>query len=586
MTNPDFRLFLGDLGTVSRQVFSDTAYSVSSLARDTGSVLEPSQEQNEGLQNPAAEFPPSAEDLEGSAKEVSKVVQNGIAKTGQDTISSLKEHTSGGQKETLLHRLKEAVSRLRKRPDYSDSVSTLGHLVKRYAIAYSRVMDQTVQATKDNVDTNSEFDHATKSLWHLITSFGDQGEWHKLEQNLLQIANHARSDPEFENVVVEFSTLIQDLLQDPSFYDSANQRIDKLRQKVSSADSSSDLQRDFRNALKQVQVVFRSVVNDKAVADLIMTSEKVLQILSPTSELVNKDLMQDLFQVFIPLLIQGIQYLPIPRIEVSVPEIDLLLENLIFEPGTTVNNTSFLPYKLLIQTQNDLEIHKAHTRQTSASITNLVTVAINGLSIRAEEIGFWLRTHKSIFRFGDEGIASFELDEKGVDIAIDVEVGRERLEKILSLRNVRVRVHKLDYQLRKSKFSWLAWLVKPIMRPIIRKVMEKKLATAIADGLHAANRELLFARERLRATRISDPHDVRTFIKAVITRLTPAEDPDMYSFIGVRPSQGVFKGVYAPGSLVKLWEDEARLAKDKVEDSEVERDGWKNEIFDVNTSFT
>ncbi|KAL9047012.1 MAG: hypothetical protein Q9214_000298 [Letrouitia sp. 1 TL-2023] len=163
-----------------------------------------------------------------------------------------------------------------------------------------------------------------------------------------------------------------------------------------------------------------------------------------------------------------------------------------------------------------------------------------------------------------------------------MEIGKEKLEKILTLNAVRVHVHKLSYTLRKSKFSWLAWLIKPILRPIVRKVMEKQLATAIADGIHAANRELLFARERLRATRISDPQDVRTFIKAVITRLTPAEDPDFYAAVGVRPSKGVFNGVYAPGSIVKLYELEARRAGERIDDASAK--GWRNDIFDVHTN--
>ena len=75
---------------------------------------------------------------------------------------------------------------------------------------------------------------------------------------------------------------------------------------------------------------------------------------------------------------------------------------------------------------------------------------------------------------------------------------------------------------------------------------------------------------------------MRTFIKAVVTRLTPAEDPDLYTAVGVRPSENkVFKGVYAPGSVVKLWEEEARQASERVDD--YTREGWRNEIFDVQT---
>lgn len=109
------------------------------------------------------------------------------------------------------------------------------------------------------------------------------------------------------------------------------------------------------------------------------------------------------------------------------------------------------------------------------------------------------------------------------------------------------------------------------------------MSKGLEDFFHAANRELVFARERLRATRISDPKDIQTFFKAVLSRLQPEEDPDLYVNIGVRggaESRGnVFKGVYAPGSVVKLWDEEAALAGEVVDDNA--RSGWRNEIFDV-----
>ncbi|KAL8833759.1 MAG: hypothetical protein Q9170_004092, partial [Blastenia crenularia] len=327
---------------------------------------------------------------------------------------------------------------------------------------------------------------------------------------------------------------VQKLLTDPDFFESADKKIQELRDKAKQIDTESDLRKDIDDALAQAQTTFNSVLQDSDISTLISITTKIIHILSPVHTAANHELFADAIHVFVPLLIQAIQYIPIPRVEISVPEIDLLLENLIIEPGRTINNTSFLPYKLRVETYNDLEICK-HKFRTTSTTTNLVTVRIDGLSVRADDIGFWLRAHKNIFRLADEGIASFHLDDRGIDIALDVEIGKEKLEQILTLKAVRVHVHHLSYTLRKSKFSWLAWIIKPLLRPIVRKVLEKQLATAIADFFHAANRELLFARERLRATRISDPQDVRTFIKAVITRLTPAEDPDVYAAVGVRP---------------------------------------------------
>lgn len=572
------------MGTISRQVFADTAFSLSEAAEEAGKKLEPSQQETKTLKEPGSEEgpPPTANDLGDGAAGISKVVGNGFAKTGHDAFSSLQDNVSGDQKEKLLYRLKQAVVKLRKRNDYSDSVSTLGLLIKRYALAYSRAVDETISTAQDDVNTNLALDKALKNFWSLISSFGDRQQWELLERKVNKLMDHSQKDPEFESLMTDISNAVQKLLTDPDFFESADKKVEEIREKVKEVDSESNLRRDIDDALSQLQVTFKSVLEDSDVSNLITTTTKILNILSPLHVMTNQDLVQDSLHVFIPLLIQAVQYIPIPRLEISVPEIDLLLENLIIEPGRTINKTSFLPYKLRIETYNDFEIRKAHTLRTTTSTTSLVTVAVNGLSVRADEVGFWLRAHSGLFRLADEGIASFQLDERGIDIALDVEIGKERLEKILTLKAVRVHVHKLSYSLRKSKFSWLAWIIKPLLRPIVRKVLEKQLATAIADGIHAANRELLFARERLRATRISDPQDVRTFVKAIITRLTPAEDPDVYTAVGVTPSNGVFKGVYAPGSVVKLYEEEARQASERVDDATV-GGGWRNEIFDVQT---
>ena len=509
---------------------------------------------------------------------MSKIVTDGLVKTGREAVSSAKENVSGDQKDTLLYRLKQAVLKLRKRNDYSDSVSTIGLLIKRYAKAYSRAADHTISAAQDDVDTNPELDRAVKNFWSLLSSFGDRKQWELLEQKVNKVMEHSQKDPDFENLMADVGNSVEKLLTDPDFFEAADKKIQELREKSKSVGSDSALRKDVDDVLEQFQTTFNSVVEDTDINALITATGKILNILSPTHVVTNSDLIQDSLHVFIPLLIQAIQYIPIPRLEVSVPEIDLLLENLIIEPGHTINNTSFLPYKLRIETYNDLEIRKAKFRTTSA-VTSLMTVKVDGLSVRAEEVGFWLRAHSGILRLADEGIASFALDERGIDIHMDIEIGKEKLEKVLTLKAVRVNVHKLTYTLRKSKFSWLAWLIKPFLRPIVRKVLEKRLATAIADGIHAANRELLFARERLRATRISNPQDIRTFVKAIVTRLTPAEDPDLYTAVGVTPSKGVFNGVYAPGSVVKVWEEEGRRAGEVVDDNAAQ--GWRNEIFDV-----
>ncbi|KAI9842482.1 MAG: hypothetical protein M1838_003107 [Thelocarpon superellum] len=583
LTNSDFRLFLGDLHVVARQIFADTAVTLSDVAKEAAEEVEPSEEDSKMIQNAGSEPgpPPTTGELGGDVTDLSQVVTNGLHRTGQEAVTSLKENVSGDQKQTLLHRLRQAVFKLRQRNDYSESVSTVALLLKRYATVYSRAMDDTLSTIQRDVKPNDELDLAVRNAWSLVTSCGDRQAWKALEEKFAAVVRHSQTDPDFESLMNDVGNTVQKMLTDPDFFESANDQIERLRQKSRGVGGESSLRDEVVSLLEQFRTTLDSVLHDAEISKLIATSLKIINILSPVHSTTNGELIDDSLHVFIPLLIQSIQYIPIPRLEVSVPEVDLLLENLIIEPGRTVNNTSFFPYRLRIESYNDLEIRKAKFRTTS-NVTSLVTIKLDGMSLRADEIGFWLRAHSGILRLADQGIASFELDERGIDIHVDVEVGKDRLEKMLSLRDVRVKIHHLSYTLRKSKLAWLAWLIKPLLRPIVKKVMEKQIATAISDLLHAGNRELLFARERLRATRIADPQDLRTFVKAVMTRLTPAPDPDLYANVGVdAPGKGIFAGVYAPGSVVKLWHDEADAAGEVVDGSA--EGGWRNEVFNVQT---
>ncbi|APA10880.1 hypothetical protein SS1G_03453 [Sclerotinia sclerotiorum 1980 UF-70] len=586
LTNSDFRIFLSDLNTIFRQVFADTAKTVSDVAEEAANKIEPSSEENEAMKKPGEERsePIPKEDLQAEASEIGEVVTNGLKKAGKQASISLKENISGEQRETLRRRLKEAVTKLTKRTDYSDSVNTIGLLIQRYAKAYSRAVDESISAVQDDVEPNPALDRAVKNGWSLMSSFGDKDAWKELEKRFNKVMEHSQKDPDFENLMGDLAKSIQQMLSDPDFFDAADKKVEELKEKSKEVGTESPLRKDIDSLLKQARITFDSVMNDQDVSKLVNTTLKIWNILNPLNKQSNTELFTDLSTVLIPMFISAIQYVPIPRLEISVPEMDLLLENLILEPGRTINQTSFLPYRLKIQTYNDLLIQKARFR-TFSKVNSMVTVKIQGLSIRADEVGFWMRAHKGLLRLADEGIASFHLDDRGIDIEFDVDVGYNQLEKILTLKDTRVKIHHLSYDVSKSKFACLAWLFKPLLRPIIRKTLEHQLAKSIADFFHAANRELLYARERLRATRIASPDDLQTFIKAVITRLTPEEDPDLYVNVGVQGGAknrgNVFKGVYAPGSVVKVWEREGRDAEQIVED-EGENAGWKNAIFDVN----
>lgn len=583
MTNSDFRLFLSDLNTIGRQVFADTANTLSTVAADAADQVEPSPQEIKEIEDLSKTPEPISETQLAETPEISEVVATGLHETGREAEASLKENVSGKRKQALIYRLKSAVSKLKRRTDYSDSVSTIGLLIKHYAKVYSRAIENTVSAAQDDITTNDELERAVKTGWSLVNSFGSKEEWSELERRLRKVVEQSQKDPEFESTMEEIAVSIQKMFTNPEFFDSISSEVGELKEKSTELSSGSTLRQDIDALIRQAHVVFNSVLNDDEVQSVLSTSYTIWDIISADSGTTQQDLFTDATTILIPLLIERIQYIPILRLEILSPEIDLLLENLILEPGRTINSSSFLPFRLNIESYNSLSIRKTRLRTHSAA-TSLWTITLQGLSLRADDVGFLFHAHKSLLRFSDEGLASFHLDQRGIDISLEVEIRKTQSENILVLRDVHVTIHHLNYVLRKSKFSFLAWLLKPLLRPLMRKVLERKLETAVGEALRKANREMVFARERLRAARVADPKDLSTFVRAVGSRFRgEEEDPDSSTEVGVQGSVnqrgGVFAGVYAPGSIVKLWNEEGVRACENVDDNA--QRGWRNEIFDI-----
>jgi hypothetical protein len=591
LTNADFRIFLDDIATVGRQVFADTSYSMSDAAHNLAEVAQPSADELEQIQGAGADDGkhPTKENLRDEVNIIATTAEEGIVRAGLTAKESTKEQFSGAHKDTLMHRLKQTVLKLRSRDDYSDSVSTIATLAQRYGTFYANAADDTIHALDEDVQVNEDLKNAVDRFWALVRSFGDAEEWKKLEDRFHDVMKHSNKDPDFESLMSNVGNSLQEVLTDPEFFDAADERFDELKTKFSHIGSDSPLRADFDAFLQQMKRTMNKIPQDTAVAKLAAATKKIYHDVSHAYTDRTSTLVADAAHIFLPLLIRSIQRIPIPRLEISVPEIDLLIENLILEPGRTVNQSSFFPYKILVTSKTDMELAKVHSKKTRSNMKTVITVGLQGLNISASEFGYWIRAHSGLlFRFCDEGIASFYLDERGIDVSVDLEIGRDRLAHLVTLRGVRVHVHKLDYKIKRSRWKILLCLVKPFLKQLIRRSLEKKIAEFVVSMVVTINRELVYARERLRAVSIANPQDYVTFIRAVMARPQLYSNPEMHQRLAASPPEsGPFKGVYAPGSIVKVWRDEAVRAHDAIERGD-EGSGlgltWRNEIFNVNAT--
>ncbi|OAQ98104.1 hypothetical protein LLEC1_00783 [Akanthomyces lecanii] len=558
LMNNDFRVLMADVGTISTQILRDGAFAIGEVSQEAGKQLDSVAKGSDDLAalkntDKKAKEDFTKEDLKKKAVEVKDDIKGDAAQVSEEMYTSLQDHMGEETQKVLVNRLKAAVSGLRQKKDYSEAVSQLGGLLQRCVSIYLSAAGEAAEEVEESIELNREAKVAAKNFWGFISSFGDKSKWDAAADSFRHFIDKNHENKEnAEQLAQELITMVQKMLSDPEFLENFGEKRNEMKAKSKELTKDSTLTDDVSHLINTTQSAVHSAIHDPAVQKLISSSLRLAEILFPTVK-GNSDLLTDFANTLLPLLVQGIQHVPIPRLEIATPKIDLLLENLILQPGKTVNHTSFLPYNIHFMTRNDLDVTKLRFG-TSSTMTNLLTI---------------------------KGLASFHLDERGIDIDVELEIGKDRLEELVVLRNANVKVHHLDYKLRKSKFACLAWFFKLLVRPILRKAIESSVKSAIGDGVKNLNRELVFARERLRATRVCDPDSVWTFFKAVAAQFAWEQDPNVSARVGVKPGKDVFRGRYAPGSLVKLWEEEAEDAQQNIH--EYRRDGWRNDIFNIQT---
>ena len=90
------------------------------------------------------------------------------------------------------------------------------------------------------------------------------------------------------------------------------------------------------------------------------------------------------------------RYVPIPRIEYQDADIDLVIENLVFE------SENFLPGKVRIDTNSHAEFTSAYSFESEYS--NTTTIHIDEFRVRAKDISYAFRKKSGFLQFQDKGL--------------------------------------------------------------------------------------------------------------------------------------------------------------------------------------
>ncbi|PKX92530.1 uncharacterized protein P174DRAFT_421582 [Aspergillus novofumigatus IBT 16806] len=569
ITNGEFRKLLNDAMIIAR----DMAGDVSQQAADR---VRPSQEQLSQVDQPAEENvwhekpdipkeqlksrfqkskeeagdvantatqsatggqdPATAKDVDvqagvsSAAQKAKEKVPEDVSEKAKSRAQELKERTRSymeqkmpkERREQVIWRLKKMVIEIQGHPDYQQAVGTLLSLAEKYG-RHTRDISQQGAGTTKELRGNERIRSMETNLKTLIERFANSTSLDDFFDSLDKIYRDADRDPELRGWFKNMDTFIRKTLQEQGYImqEDCDREWDRLY------DHGRYLLRDrykdhTDRILDEIRFIGDQFNQDPQNRAFRSALEKLFNDLGRDASgnvAFKKHLLEDIRDVILPSVFENVRYVPVPRIEVSDPMADVVVENLVIESDNLMPN--------VVEFGSD-NYFRWGRKNISNKRDNKIMISVSGIQADLRDVSYYIKKKQGFPSITDKGVMDIFLGNEGFGFKIAASTAhKEDRQHFVKLDKVTVKIHDLDIKLRKSKHKILFAIFKPmlfnIVRPTLEKVLEKQIHDAFVKGdafAFEVNQEVQRAKEATKQDPANAPNIYSRYMDAARAKLT------------------------------------------------------------------
>ncbi|KAJ5899010.1 hypothetical protein N7495_003754 [Penicillium taxi] len=601
ITNGEFRKLLSDATILLKDIAADASQKAANQVRpseDQLAQIDVPAEENVWHEKPNL----SKEDLKNRIQK--KKTSNagsigGFAETGdadsmatsdtsrtRDAANKAKDYLSGKipkeRREQSIWRLKKMIIEIQGHADYQQAVETLLFMAEKYAGHTKNLGQQSGSAVKDIRSTSSVMT-VEYNLRTLIERFANNTSLSDFFDSLNNIYRDADKDPELRGWFQNIDTYIRKCLREQGFImqDEANEQWNELYDK-----GRYLLRERYRSHTDRIvdEIKFMAEQFDKdplnkGLADSIQKLFKDLGQDNQGKIVFKKHLLKDIRDVIIPGIVENVRYFPIPRIEVSDPMVDVVVENLVIESDNLMPN--------VVEFGSD-NYFRWGRKNISNQRNNKIMISMSGIQADLRDVSYYIKKKEGFPAITDTGIMDILLRGDGLSVKIAASTADKKdKQKFVKLEKISINIKHMDIKLKQSKYKVLFATFKPLLfrvvRPALTKVIEAQIRDAFekADGYAAeihseAQRALEAAREDPENapsifSRYADAMRARAQAKAKQAESLIKRDTKVQTVMTLHDS--LFPSIKIPGGISTKAHEYAELA--------AKGERWQSPIFSV-----
>lgn len=492
-----------------------------------------------------------------------------------DSKNFLHEKFPRERRERFIYRLKKVTVEQQRHRDYQEAIEFFLSLAESYQ-GHAQGLSSSAASKGGEVLNDPAFKQAQKELRTLLERFANGASMKPIFQAIDQIYLDAHNDPELKEWFRTLNKYIRRVLQEPGYIlkdacDQSGREINESGKKFWTSKYFDHRQKLFR----EIEKFFTSYADDPLnirlgqnwknfTKDLFLNAEGNLTL--------KAHLWEDITSVILPDFLKHIGYIPIPRIEYTDSQLDLVIENL------TLEGQNLLPNTVELEMRNYFKL-SAYEKIANAN-KHSFWISFSQVQADLRDVAFYVHKKTGFPKIRDSGLADVVISGNGVSGKVHVE-SSEAKHRVFNVKEVKVKVDKLAFGIRDSKHNFLYSTLRPLAQSLVKKQIAKAIEDGIRSGLAQLDAQFVDIKERLEAAEGEDNVTKMDVIKDTFKSKKEAS----IIIHDEKEKRGTFKLVAKRESKIVDWTSKdsiiERQAVKQAQSSITSGVGWKSEAFKI-----
>lgn len=387
------------------------------------------------------------------------------------------------RREQTIWRLKKMVVEIQGHSDYQEAIETLLSLAETYA-GHGRNLASQSAGTVQDARQDSALQRAETNLKTLVERFANFTSLDDLFDSLNELYRDADRDPELKNWFKKLDRYIRRCLQEQGFIlrDEATREWDQIYDKGQFL--LRDRYRDHTDHLiDELQFMADQFEKDPQNQSFGRAMEKLFLDLGQDENgapAFKPHLIKDLTEVIIPAIFENTRYVPIPRIEVSDPMVDVVVENLVIETD------NLFPNSLEFGSDNYWKYGRKNIKGTRQ---NKIMIAGSGIQMDLRDVAYYLNKKQGFPSIADKGVMDIILAGEGFSFKIAARNAHKSSDQthFIAIDKVDVVISNLQIKIKKSNHKLLFTIAKSLLLKVMKPAIQKAIEKTIKDNFEKAD---------------------------------------------------------------------------------------------------